>query len=146
MTNQEKKQWLLRYWDCRNDLDSLIEEQKEWRARVTRITPSLNGTPGGGSERGATEAGAIKLAELDGEIDAQLRRCKAVRQETLSAIGRVKDPTLRSLLRLRYINALRFEKIADRMHYSVRWVLKLHGRALDQLRVKEDMEVHIDPW
>lgn len=136
MTNQEKKQWLLRYRDEDADIDSLIEERAVWMDRATKITTGVGGVAGGGDERGAMESAALRIAEIGSELDERIRRQNEVRREIRSAIARVKDPTLRSLLRLRYINGLRFEQIADLLHYSVRWTIRLHGRALDAVGVK----------
>ena len=136
MTNREKKDVLNRYREIRTELDALHEERREWMDRATRITPAMNGMPGGGSERGALENNAIKLVEIERDIDAQIRQGYAVIREIRAAINAVPDPTLRSLLRMHYINGLRFESIAERLHYSVRWTLRLHRRALDLVDVE----------
>lgn len=136
MTNQEKKACLGRYREISSELDALIEEREEWLNRATRITPTMSGIPGGGSERGSMESSALKLAEIDQEIDALLRRSNDMRRQIRASINAVPDARLRQVLRLHYINGFTFEQIAERMHYSWRWVIKLHGRALSQVRVK----------
>ncbi|MBR1689387.1 MAG: DUF1492 domain-containing protein [Oscillibacter sp.] len=145
MTNQEKKRWLRQYLEVLDDQDELIEERKRWKAIATKITAAPSGMPGGGSERGGENA-MLQLAEISREIDAKAARARAVRTQIRACISRIPDARLRRLLRLRYISGLTFDEIAERMHYSWRWVIKLHGQALDQLRVEKDMEVHIDPW
>lgn len=145
MTNQEKKQYLRRYRDIDDELDQLIEERADWMDRATKITVSASGMPGGGSERGSMESAVLKIAEIQREIDAKIGQANAARKEIRGCINDVRDPRLRRLLRLHYINGLTFEEVADRMHYSLRWVFKLHGMALSEVRVKKDIAVHIDP-
>ena len=145
MTNQEKKRWLRQYLEVLDDQDALIEERKRWEDIATKITASPSGMPGGGSERRGENA-MQQLAEISREIDEKAARARTVRSQIRACISRMPDVRLRQLLRLRYINGLNFDQIAERMHYSWRWVIKLHGQALDQLPVKEDMAVHIDSW
>ena len=146
MTSQDKKRWLQRYRDIDDDIAMLLEERAVWMDRATKITPGVGGVGGGGSERGSMESAAVKLAEISADIDRRLGEASAMRREIRECVRRVRDPRLRRLLRLHYFNGLTFEEVADRMHYSWRWIIKLHGRALEALPVKEDMEVHIDPW
>lgn len=147
MTSQEKKQYLRRYRDIDDDIAQLLEERAVWMARATKITQSAEGmSGGGGAERGAMESAALKIAEISSEIDERIGRAAVMRREIRECISRVGDQRYRRLLRLHYINGYTFEEVADRMHYTWRWVVKLHGRALEQLHPKEDMAVHIDPW
>ena len=143
MTNQEKKLWLMQYRGILDDIDDLIRERKTWKDRAERITAQISGMPGGGGDERGGEEAILQIAEISAEIDRQTVAARARRREIRTCIGRLKDQRLRRLLRLRYIDGHSFDRIADEMHYSWRWVLKLHGQALDQLRVKEDMEVHI---
>ena len=146
MTNQEKKRYLLRYQDIDDEIAALIEERAVWRERATKITASTGGTKGGGSEQRTMENAAIKCAQISTEIDRKISEAAAARREIRSCINRVRDPRFRRLLRLHYISGLTFEEVAERMHYSCRWILKLHGQALADLPAKEDMVVHVDPW
>lgn len=146
MTNQEKKRWMMRYRDIDDEIAALLEERAMWMDRATKITAGIGGVSGGGSERGSMESAAVKIAEISEDIDRRIGEATGLRREIRECIGRVKDPRLRRLLRLHYINGLTFEEVADRMHYSWRWVVKLHGQALSELPVKEDMVVHIGPW
>jgi DNA-directed RNA polymerase specialized sigma subunit len=45
------------------------------------------------------------------------------------------DPVLRDLLALRYISGLTFEQTAERLFYSWRQIMNLHGKALDSLEI-----------
>ena len=67
----------------------------------------------------------------------------SVKRETEAAISQVENSTYRELLRRRYLLNERWEQIAVGMGYDYRWVLRLHGRAL--LEIKDAIESHIGP-
>lgn len=82
----------------------------------------VSGTP----QRSKMENCIVQIDELEREIDAAVGLLGEIR----AAIGRVENPAYRNVLELRYIDGMTWEQIADRMHYSDRWVKVLHGRAL----------------
>ncbi|MGF3072754.1 DUF1492 domain-containing protein [Facklamia sp. P13069] len=47
-------------------------------------------------------------------------------------IEKIEDPTCRQLLRYRYTIGFTWEKIAEFMGYDLRWVYRLHGKALHE--------------
>jgi len=49
-------------------------------------------------------------------------------------INRVNDPVSRLILHMRYIERQKWEEIAVGIHRDYRWTLRLHGRALDEVR------------
>ncbi len=60
------------------------------------------------------------------QLDRELRRIE-------DAIGQVKDPQERLLLRYRYIEGHDWNKVAQEMHYSYTQTLRIHGLALQHL-------------
>ena len=72
---------------------------------------------------------AALLARYDKVLETTAAELLAVE----TAIERLPDPTQRRLLRLHYINGLSWIAVADRMHYSERWVYELRDKALEQL-------------
>jgi len=45
----------------------------------------------------------------------------------------VESPELQTLLELRYLCFKTWEQIAVELHFDLRWVYRLHGRALDEI-------------
>lgn len=78
-----------------------------------------------------------RCEELDGELQAQIRRLFKKQAEIRQAIERVEDPTLRKLLEYRYINGWSLKKISCRMYISYDWLRHLHGVALLKIRFDE---------
>ena len=53
----------------------------------------------------------------------------------MSAIERVNDCTLRKLLIKRYLQFKTWEQIAVEMNYSWRQIVRLHGKALQKVKM-----------
>ena len=65
------------------------------------------------------------LAAIDREISAAAAEREAIEQ----AVGSLADVRLQLLLRLRYVDGLTMEQVADTMHIDLRWAQRLHKRA-----------------
>ena len=57
----------------------------------------------------------------------------AERERLEEKLSRIQDEKARTLLELRYLHGLSWEDVAENMFYSLRWVMKLHRRALQRL-------------
>lgn len=131
MTEQGVKQWLNRAHNIDKEIKSLkIERDKAF----SRATSTVNGS---GSEKvqtskiNATEGKYTVYADYVAEIDKRTAELYEVKAEILKAINKVDNSTYRLLLTLRYIRFMTWERIAEEMNYrDVRWVYRLHGRAL----------------
>lgn len=51
------------------------------------------------------------------------------------AIAAVPDAVLREVLERRYLFYQRWEQIAEEMHRDLRWIYRLHGRALSYIEI-----------
>ena len=60
-------------------------------------------------------------------------------------IAKVSDPSHRVLLELRYLGGNTWEEIALKMGYDVRWIYRLHGRALQavELVLRERLSLNV---
>lgn len=68
----------------------------------------------------------------NGMVSGAVALCRQIE----AAIDALPDGRQRLLLRLRYIDGRTWEQIAVRMALDYRWVLRLHGRALEQLAIE----------
>ena len=118
----------LRYCQkCFKDLDDARD--------ISLKSPKLDGMPrtgGGGLER-----------QIE-RIDALERRAEASREKALELLEMVEEFEDRlsgydrkSVIRLRYIEGLPWEQVAQRMSWSERTVRRIHGAAIEELRRKE---------
>lgn len=134
--NEQKIVYLSRYRWLNERIDRLLEEQSRWRERALKITPNLSQAPGGGGNRSPIERPMDKVLEIDEEINREIDTLQTIRQEIREALNQLEDENLKLLMEYRYIDGMTWEQIAVKMHYGFQWVYKLHGRALNHLKIK----------
>lgn len=142
MTNQEKKSYLLRYRSADNEITDLLNRRDEIKSRLERMTPTYSGMPGGSGESDKMTNGVAKLIELEREIDSKTDKLVDFRREVENHIDKIRIDNFRRVLKLRYIDGLKWDSIADVMHYDIdaKKVFVLHGHALTALEL--DTERH----
>jgi len=134
------KEWLMRAWRIDEEIETLRRARDETFICCTSVTPSYEGD----SVSGTKDPHKFdQLAEYAAQINAKVDELIAIKREIEAAIEQVNDGTYRELLRRRYLCCERWEQIAVGMGYDYRWVLRLHGRAL--LEIKDAIESHIKP-
>ena len=144
MSNQEKKEYLLGYQRINHRINSLLLEQQRLRDLVVGVSPNLSGMPRGGGGSG-TQGTIAKIIDLETEINLEIDKLVEKRKEIEQVIRTTEDSTLRALLEYRYINGKKWEEIALMMGYDYRWILRLHGRALelvDEQAIKSHRKPH----
>lgn len=124
-------------------VDRRIEETAERLQRIrarleTGRMSNLTGMPrGGGVDWTET---ADRVIELERRLQAQISEMCRQKQGAIEAIDRVEEARLREVLELYYLDGYTWEQVAERMTLDKRWVYRLHGRALQQVRVPEEVE------
>lgn len=133
--NAEKIKYLSRYITLNRRIDRLLEEKAKWWSLCLKTTPSLSQAPGGGESGSPVERPMDKVLEIEEKIDQEIDELLEVRRDIKTVLGQLEDDTLRLLMEYRYLDGLTFEEIAVKMHYSWRWVIKLHGKALAEIKI-----------
>lgn len=117
-----------------DETEERIERLRE-RLEAGRMS-SLTGMPRGGSADW-TET-ADRLIELERRYNEKVREMVRLKQAAQDAIDQVEDARMRELLELYYIDGLTWEHVAGRMSLDLRWVYRMHGRALMRVKVPEE--------
>lgn len=130
------KEFLRRARTVDRRVDEATERAACIRARLEagRMS-SVTGMPRGGT-KDWTET-ADRLIELERVVNARTRELVRWKLAAIDAIRGVEEPRMAELLELYYIDTLTWEQVAQRMGLDVRWVYRLHGRALLEVRVPE---------
>lgn len=143
------KQWMRRYRDLQADTNRLWDRADDLRGRIEAArTSHLDGMPhthGGDADR----IGGIvsELEEIKTEARKGLEEATAARREISAAIRQICGPRWadrREILRLRYIDGLMWEDVAEKMFGDdpkywdkaeafLRRAFKLHTQALAEL-------------
>lgn len=133
MTNQEKIKFLRQYQSILQKVEILQNDLIRWHALGEKITPALTGMPQGGQNAPKVEQAVVMICETEDQIKERIEQLSNVYVQILKAIESVDDITLQNLLHRRYIDGQTFEEIAYQMHYSWRWIHRLHRKALEKV-------------
>lgn len=128
------KEWLNRGYKLDKEINALLKEQSAALTRATGSTCGTNAERVQTSRRNTTEDRFINYASYSELIDNRIDELYAIKQEILSAINKVNDAVLRTLLIEKYVNFHTWEQIACNMNYSyVHVVHNLHPKALNAI-------------
>lgn len=124
-------------------IDRRIEREEEQlerlRARLEagRMS-SVTGMPRGGASDWTDTVHA--LIELERRVNARIREMCALKIAAIDAIDRVEEARLREVLDCYYIKGMTWQQVADATHLDLRWIYRLHGRALRVVRLPEEID------
>ena len=141
MTNDDKKKRLKAYIHANEKISDLVDEIVVLKSKVEKVTPTLSDMPNGG---GMSDKSCIIDTYLDMINDLEREVCilRNIRYEVEHLISTIDDWTVERVMRLRYIDNLRWEDICCRVNYSWRQVHYLHADGLNQIEFDECIELH----
>ena len=116
-------------------IDSKLEQVERLRALAERTTTVLSSQPKGTSGTNRTEYCVQKIWELEREINADSDALIDLKRDIQDAIFRMKNDQYRTLLEYRYLCGNTWEQIAEKMRIDLRWVYRMHGRALQEITI-----------
>lgn len=140
MNYEEKAAWLRRYQAALRGERLLADEVERLRAEAARVSPLLTGMPGAGPDPDRLPRAVERILEAQRLLEAQVRRCMALRDEVERAVCAVQDERLREVLRRRYILGQTLEQAAGAMSYDYRWAKRLHRQAVEALCPQGELE------
>lgn len=135
MEYSEKIAWLRRYREAVQREETLAQEIEALRCQAARVTQALTGMPGGGDGQAIPRA-VERIMETQMLLAAEAVRAVNVHDQVKAAIDTVPDPLRRDILTRRYILGQRWERIAAENDRDLRWVLRLHHRAVNELTIE----------
>ncbi len=129
-----------RYLDMR--IRSKLQQVDSLNELATNCTSVLTGMPRNPSGSTSRMSDAIcKIIDLQNEINRDIDTLVDLKKEIMGVVKAVANPEHQTLLEKRYLCFLSWEKIAVDMGYDLRYVHKLHIRALDECKVPASPEV-----
>lgn len=127
------KEWLRQ---CRRIEDEVkqLKEAKQ-RAYVLAVGSSVDTSKEklSGTRKNSTENKFVAYTEYSELLDKKITELMSRRLKTRKMLDELDNPIHRMLLQYYYIDCLTWEQVADRIHYSIRSVHRLHGKALTEL-------------
>ena len=124
MTNGEKKEYLLRYGVAQQRIRNLREQLRSIReieesAKIQQLSDMPKGI---GKKKDLSDL-VVRIEKLQQKIEDAITESLQIRTEIEENILRIADGDEFAILRMRYIELLKWEKIAVRMKYSWRQVI-----------------------
>lgn len=121
------KEYLSQYLKAKRYAEKCFEKLDE--LDIGPRSPKMDGMPraSGISDLADTVAQRERIRK---KWEAAQKRALDLAEEISEVIEAVPDLDERTLLRLRYINGLKWDKVADKMSYSLPQIFRIHGCAL----------------
>lgn len=128
------KEYLSQAYRIDQRINSKIEQVRSLRDLAGKATATLSDMPRNPSpNHHRMEDFLCKALDLENEINADLCRLIDTKREIVTVVKCVENRELQTLLEMRYLCYKTWEEIAVEMHFDLRWVYRLHGRALDEV-------------
>lgn len=132
------KQYLRQAYRLNELINSDLEELAQLKALSTSISsPNLSGMPSSSTRN--TEPSFVKcinkIVDLEKIINDEIDRFVELKKEIREVINNVPDPDERLVLRLRYIEFLKWEAVASSMGLSLKQVHRIHASALMNVKI-----------
>lgn len=116
-------------------ISSKIQQVAALNDLATKATSTLTGMPHNPNHATSTmEETIAKIIDLQAEINRDIDRLVDLKKELFGTIKAVGDTEFQTILEKRYLCFQSWEKISVEMGYDLRWLYRLHGKALDVVR------------
>ena len=113
-------------------INSKLQQVESLRSLTRKVTASYDGeTVFHTRNVTSLEDTIFRLMEAEEELNRQIDELVVLKMDISRTINRVRNESLRLILEKRYLCFLHWDQIAAEMHYSRRWVLKRHARAVE---------------
>lgn len=135
------KEYLSQAFHIDQRINSKLEQVMKLRETSTKATATLSDMPRSDSPNvHRLEDTICKIIDLENEINHDIDKLVDLKREARDVIGQLSDPDQQLILELRYLCYKTWEEIADELGYCPSNIYRLHGRALEILRVPERLE------
>lgn len=126
------KEYLGRAYRLDQRIDTKIAQVASLNDLAAKCSAALTGMPHTPNRSTSRMADAVcKIVDLQEEINRDIDRLVDLKRDIMEVIKTVEDTEYQILLEKRYLCFRTWEQIAADMHYSGKWVQKMHERALE---------------
>ena len=131
-----KKEFLNQYLNAEKEIGIKLDQIARLRELSTKITQTLTPDKVKSNSENRLESSVSKIVDIEREIGTSIDQLVRTRLQVESVINSVPNVNQRNVLRLRYISGMKWEQIAVKLNYDYRWVLRLHGKALNKIAIE----------
>lgn len=117
-------------------INAKIEQVASLNDLATKCTSTLTGMPHAPSKSTSSMADTIdKIIDLQAEINRDIDRLVDLKREIIGVIKAIPSLEHQTVLEKRYLCFMPWEQIAVDMGYDVRYLFKVHSRALSEVKI-----------
>lgn len=103
------------------------------KTAAENLVPVLDGLPHSNEAKSRVEKIALMIIEHERELETLREQIILAKSELVDKILReIENITLQTLLILRYVECLSYKDTARRMHFTLRYIFKLHTKFLKE--------------
>ena len=125
------KEYLKQAFHIDRRINDKLEQISSMRDLATKATSVITGMPGSATHDPHSMQEVIaKIIDDEEEVNAAIDRLVDLKREIRHTIEQVPNENEKMLLEQRYLSFKSWERVAEDMHFSLRWVHILHSRAL----------------
>lgn len=117
-------------------------ELKDLRIRAVNISSPTLGERVQSNHQSSLDEIVDKIESQADKVNKAWQSYMEVKDQAISLINMEQDEYRRCVIYRYYILCQSWEQIAVEMHFSLRWVMRLHGWALNDLE-KEFTKIHV---
>lgn len=129
------KEYLSQYKDLNDSINVKLEQAGELRRKAQTVSSGSSDGTHSSTPRDRIGEITARIVDLEREINEDIDRSIDLQREIRAAIATVPEVRLRTLLEYKYINLLTLDETAVRMNYSYPQICRLHGRALQSVKM-----------
>ena len=116
-------------------INSKIQQVAALNDLATKATSTLTGMPHNPNHATSTmEETITKIIDLQAEINQDIDTLVDLKRDLSATIKAVGNTEYRTVLEKRYLCFQSWEQIAVEMGYDLRWLYRIHGKALDEVQ------------
>lgn len=126
------KEYLGQAYRLDQRINSKLQQVDSLRSLTQKITASYDGEVVSHTRNVTSlQDTIIRLMEAEEELNRQIDELVDLKMDIVRLIDQVHNESFRLILEKRYLCFLQWDQIAAEMHYSRRWVLNKHDRAVE---------------
>lgn len=125
------KEYLKQAFHIDRRINDKLEQISSMRDLATKATSVITDMPGSATHDPHSMQEVIaKIIDDEEEVNATIEGLVDLKRDIRHTIEQVPDENEKMLLEQRYLSFKSWERLAEDMNFSLRWVHIMHGRAL----------------
>lgn len=134
MDYEAKKRFLCQYVEGKGEIAALKNDLEFWRG-VGESTSAGSGSIGNHSGGSKVESAAVHIAQIERQIDVDIKTCEETRKNVRNALERFKTGKYKTILCDLYIDGKSRLQIANDRGMTIRAVNAMIHRAIDMIDI-----------